>query len=90
MRHTGEALRLLLNPLTPRSKGASEDRGNVPLQDPGVLNWDESRSLRGVDRLLTSNAAFGDASLAAELRREKTIRASGDYRDKATASFAHI
>lgn len=36
-----------------------------------MLNCDESKSLRGVDMLLTSNTGIGDVSLAAELRRGK-------------------
>lgn len=36
-----------------------------------MLNCDESKSLRGVDILLTSNTGIGDVSLAVELRREK-------------------
>lgn len=43
----------------------------APLPDPGVLNCDESRSLRGVDMLLASNAGSGDVSLPAELRTER-------------------
>lgn len=43
----------------------------APLLDPGVLNCDESRSLRGVDMLLASNAGSGDASLPAELRARR-------------------
>lgn len=39
----------------------------IPLLDPGVLNCDESRILRGVDKLLTSNTGIGDVSLALEL-----------------------
>lgn len=35
-----------------------------------MLNWEESKSLRGVDMLLTSNPGIGDASLAEELQRE--------------------
>lgn len=35
-----------------------------------MLNCDESRSLRGVDMLLTSNAGSGDVSLPVELRGE--------------------
>lgn len=40
----------------------------LPLLDPGVLNCDESRSLRGVDMLLPSNAGSGDVSLPVELQ----------------------
>lgn len=43
----------------------------TPLLDPGVLNCDESRSLRGVDMLLVSNAGSGDISLPAELQGEQ-------------------
>lgn len=42
-------------------------QGPLPLLDPGVLNCDESKSLRGVDRLLTSNTGIGDVSLVVEL-----------------------
>lgn len=35
-----------------------------------MLNWDESKSLRGVDKLLTSNSGIGDVSLAEELHIE--------------------
>lgn len=48
-----------------------------------MLNCDESRSLRGVDMLLTSNAGSGDVSLPAELRGgwEKKTQ-NGYYRGK--------
>lgn len=49
----------------PRSK---HDAGRaIPLLDPGVLNCDVSRSLRGVDMLLESNAGSGDVSFPVEL-----------------------
>lgn len=48
-----------------------------------MLNCDESKSLRGVDMLLTSNTGIGDVSLAVELRREeKTKSRDSNYRDK--------
>ena len=46
----------------------------VPLPAPGVLNWEESISLRGVERLLPSSRGMGDTSLPAELQGEKGQR----------------
>lgn len=47
----------------------SSSAAYAPLLDPGVLNCDESRSLRGVDMLLASNAGSGDVSFPVELWR---------------------
>ena len=44
-------------------------QGYLLLVVPGVLNWEESISLRGVDRLLTSSWGRGDVSLVVELER---------------------
>lgn len=43
----------------------------IPLLDPGVLNCEESRGLRGVDRPLTSKTGIGDVSLVKDLRGNK-------------------
>lgn len=51
----------------------------VPLLDPGVLNCDESKSLRGVDMLLASKMGIGDVSLTAELQKDNIWRANGTY-----------
>lgn len=50
----------------------------LPLLDPGVLNCDESRSLRGVDMLLPSNTGSGDVSLPVELQADRRGREEGE------------
>lgn len=59
----------------------------APLLDPGVLNCDESRSLRGVDMLLASSAGSGDISLPAELWKKKTSLIAGVKHSHRMQSF---
>lgn len=44
-----------------------------------MLNCEESKSLRGVERLLTSNTGIGDVSLVMELEKKEKILIRKDY-----------
>lgn len=59
---------ILFEPIISSLSSVKHDLRAIPLLDPGVLNCDESRSLRGVDMLLLSNVGSGDVSLPVELQ----------------------